>query len=338
MWKTKIITDIRISQSPVWTRTTDFVGNIKSGLLKFLPKLSDKLPVRLKPFLNTLIIIKNMRRYDVVITANIKTAQLIAIFRKLFNIKKTKQIILELMLDEEALTIKWKIKRLIQRFILSSVDVTFVSSSDEVKKYSKRFNSLPGRFRFIHFHTNIIEPKIIRSPKSYILSAGKTGRDYSTLAEAVKDLPVDLLVISDHKSISEINFPGNTRILTDISWHNYLELLQSCRFVIVPLQKLVKSTGQVVILEAMALGKPVITTETVGTRDYVNSGHTGILVPPGDPFSLRKAICSLIDNQHLQEEISLNALKFIKESCTFDIYVRKILDTAEEIADFKSLQ
>lgn len=338
MEKIRILTDIRISQSPLWVKKTDFTGDIDRWSSKHLNRLSHRLPRSLKPLFNSIIIIKNMQRYDVVITANIKTAQLIAIFRKLFNIKNTKHIVLELMLDEESLTTKWKIKRMLQRFIFSSFNVIFVSSSDEVKKYSQRFNLLPDKFRFIHFHTNIIEPKIIRSPKSYILSAGKTGRDYYTLAEAIKDLPVDLVVISDHKSISGINFPENTRILTDISWHNYLELLKNCWFVVVSLQELVKSTGQVVILEAMALGKPVIATETVGTRDYISPEHTGVLVPPGDPFSLRKAIVSLSNNQNLQEEISQNALKFIKENCTFEIYVKKILNTAEKICETRSIQ
>jgi glycosyltransferase involved in cell wall biosynthesis len=338
MGKTRIITDIRITQSPLWAKKTDFVGNISSGLLKFFPTLSDKLPVRLKPFHNALTILKNIRKYDIVITANIRTGQLVALLRKLFNVKNTKQIILEVMLDEKANNITWNIKRMIQQFIFSLVDVIFVSSYDEVEKYSKRFTLLPGRFRFLHFHTNIIDPKIVPSPKSYILSAGRTGRDYHVLAQAVNHLPVDIVVISDHNSIRGINFPDNTKILINISWHKYLELLQKCWFVVVPLQELVKSTGQVVILEAMALGKPVIASEAVGTSDYINSGHTGILVPPDDPLSLRKAICSLLNNQHLQEEISLNALKFIKENCTFDIYVRKILDTAEEIASSKSIQ
>jgi len=288
--------------------------------------------IQSKSVLEFIIISLNMRKYDVIVTAHIKTGQLVSIVRKLFGIKKPRHIVLEVMLDEEFHTIRWKIKRLIQRILLSSMDVIFVSSSDEVKKYEQRFKLAPGRFRFIHFHTNIIEPEIMRNQDGYILSAGKTGRDYSTLAEAVKDLPIDLVVISDRKSINGVKFPNNTRIFNDILWEDYLILLKNCQFVVVPLQDLVKSTGQVVILEAMALGKPVIASETVGTKDYIKTNDTGILIPPGEPFLLRQAIVSLLDDEDLQKQIAQNAIEFVEKNCTFEIYVEKILHTAEKIS------
>jgi glycosyltransferase involved in cell wall biosynthesis len=48
------------------------------------------------------------------------------------------------------------------------------------------------------------------------------------------------------------------------------------------------------ILEAMALGKPVIATNVAGSKDIVVDGQTGFLVPPRDPHSLAGAILSLI--------------------------------------------
>jgi hypothetical protein len=57
--------------------------------------------------------------------------------------------------------------------------------------------------------------------------------------------------------------------------------------VVVPLEDKARSVGQLTILQAMALGKPVIATRTVGTIDYVCHGVTGILVPPHDSASIR---------------------------------------------------
>ena len=51
-----------------------------------------------------------------------------------------------------------------------------------------------------------------------------------------------------------------------------------------------------VILEAMASGKPVVASELPGVSDVVDHGKTGYLVPPWDPEKLTKAIDSLLQN------------------------------------------
>lgn len=45
-----------------------------------------------------------------------------------------------------------------------------------------------------------------------------------------------------------------------------------------------------VVLEAMASGKPVVTTDVGGNREAVIDGITGLLVPPGDPHALADAL------------------------------------------------
>jgi glycosyltransferase involved in cell wall biosynthesis len=45
-----------------------------------------------------------------------------------------------------------------------------------------------------------------------------------------------------------------------------------------------------VVIEAMALGRPVIATNVGGTGDLVVSGETGVLIPPGDEDALVRAI------------------------------------------------
>jgi len=49
-----------------------------------------------------------------------------------------------------------------------------------------------------------------------------------------------------------------------------------------------------VVLEAMALGKPVVATRVAGIPEEVEGGVTGILVAPADPKSLAQAIISLL--------------------------------------------
>lgn len=51
-----------------------------------------------------------------------------------------------------------------------------------------------------------------------------------------------------------------------------------------------------VLVEALAGGTPVVTTDILGLPELVRHGHTGLLVPPDDPAALAAAIGKLLDD------------------------------------------
>jgi glycosyltransferase involved in cell wall biosynthesis len=326
----RILSDFRLSQIPLWKNRTHYIGNIKLVNVNKNDKAVVASSAWLSAFIDLSKILKNIKNYDILIQSNIRTAQLFGLFRSISRIKYPKQIVLELMLDEEQDTLAWKIKRAIQRFIFSYVDIVFVSSTHEIDVYSKRMNRPGKHFKFLPFHTNIMEPRITKRG-NYILSAGRTCRNYGVLADAVKDLDVEVVIVGDEHSVKGIHFPPNVTVMVEVPYSKYLDLLYNCRLVVVPLKKVVKSTGQVVFLEAMATGKPVIATETVGTKDYIQSGVNGILVPPDNPISLREAINTVMKNPELENNISTNALESVKKLYTLEKYCSTILNVAEEL-------
>jgi glycosyltransferase involved in cell wall biosynthesis len=62
----------------------------------------------------------------------------------------------------------------------------------------------------------------------------------------------------------------------------YLAELAAADIVVVPLAVATISAGQIVIIQAKVLGRPVITTDTVTTRDSAVDGEDALLVPLGD--------------------------------------------------------
>ena len=51
-----------------------------------------------------------------------------------------------------------------------------------------------------------------------------------------------------------------------------------------------------VVMEAMAMEKPVIATDVNGARELIKDGETGLVIPPRDPRAIARAIGDLIDN------------------------------------------
>jgi glycosyltransferase involved in cell wall biosynthesis len=60
------------------------------------------------------------------------------------------------------------------------------------------------------------------------------------------------------------------------------------------------------IIEAMALGRPVIASRVGGMVEIVRDGETGLLVPPGDPGALAQAIVHLLRDPQARERMGLH--------------------------------
>ena len=68
-------------------------------------------------------------------------------------------------------------------------------------------------------------------------------------------------------------------------------------------------TFGIVIVEAMAAGLPVITTNAAGCRDLVRNGDDGIMVDKKDPAELATAMIKLINDQELRNEYKMKSKK-----------------------------
>jgi glycosyltransferase involved in cell wall biosynthesis len=63
-----------------------------------------------------------------------------------------------------------------------------------------------------------------------------------------------------------------------------------------------------VLIEAMALAKPIVATRVGGVPDVIEDGSSGLLVPSANPDSLADAICTIMKNPSLAARLASHAV------------------------------
>lgn len=67
------------------------------------------------------------------------------------------------------------------------------------------------------------------------------------------------------------------------------------------------------VLEAMACGCPVITTDSIGVRDYVVDNHNALVTKVKEPYDMAQKIIKLINNNSLKKTLIENGLKTVEK-------------------------
>jgi glycosyltransferase involved in cell wall biosynthesis len=88
----------------------------------------------------------------------------------------------------------------------------------------------------------------------------------------------------------------------------------------------------IVVLEAMASGKPVVTTKAGGTEDIVRDGETGLLAPPRDPEALARAILALLSDPGRASSMGIEARKDVERRFSWETVCEAYLKIYSELA------
>lgn len=233
----------------------------------------------------------------------------IAFWQTIAFMKQPRHVILQFIMREKEDTFRSRFKYQFMRFIFSSVHRVVVSSTNEIEYYKSVFRWHQEKLVFVPFHT---APELLKrqsgSDEDYLLAAGRTFRDFETLLEAVAGAGTRLVLVGGTGAVERYSGLYNVQVLENIPVADLEALVLKARAVVVPLQDRPISIGQSVILQAMALGKPVIATRTAGTADYIKDMVDGILVNPYDALDLRRAIGMLRD-ESVRQMLGRNARK-----------------------------
>jgi glycosyltransferase involved in cell wall biosynthesis len=86
-----------------------------------------------------------------------------------------------------------------------------------------------------------------------------------------------------------------------------------------------------VLLEAMACAKPVVASDCGGPREIVESGVTGLLVPPKDPEILAKAILTLLRDADRRIQMGQAGAKRVRDRFSAERMVGRLEALYEEM-------
>jgi len=78
------------------------------------------------------------------------------------------------------------------------------------------------------------------------------------------------------------------------------------------------------LLEAMALGRPVVTTSAGGSGEVVVDGESGLVVPPRDPRALASAVERVLTDRGLAERLGEAATHRVREKFSLEAMLRSI--------------
>ena len=300
--------------------------------------LSDPLPFPLNPLvrkhqvyagldpLRALSILARHRDADVVLTCFEPGAAGLLALRHLAGFR-TPVAIIDIGLTED-----WAVRRRLLDFVVPRADAIYPLGQNQVE-YIHRHWRTRADVRLIHQH---IDPVFYQpgppAGAGPVLSVGDDhGRDFPTLLQAFAGLPGQLVLKT--RMVDAASQPANVQVVSArLPALGYRALFEQASIVVVPLRDMLTASGVGTVLEAMAMGKPLILSDSAGIRDYVIPDETALVVPCGDAAALRAAIQRLQREPHTRARLGAGARAFVMRHCTYAAHAATLAKALRELA------
>jgi glycosyltransferase involved in cell wall biosynthesis len=315
-----ILTNMAFAQSRVWREAATTICRVGES------------PDDLGALRQAVRLLRLRRRFDAVVTMGPRPSLAYGLLCALLR-RPSKQVMTELFLDApRPASPVWRIKTRLFSWVARRSLGILTNSSAEVGLIARRLGIPESQLRFVPMYTTIPQPGMVDKSDGSVVSIGRTLRDVDALVAAAHQIEAPLTVVAGPRDRVPSALPPRMTILREIPMEEAHRRLRRAAVVVLPLLPAERSTGQVVMFEAMALGKPVVATRCIGTIDYIRDGDNGLLVEPGDAQGLADAVNRLLRDPALAKRLAARALEDCQGDWTPDAHARRKLDAIAELA------
>jgi glycosyltransferase involved in cell wall biosynthesis len=153
-------------------------------------------------------------------------------------------------------------------------------------------------------------------------------RDFALLLHVAQRLPdVSFRIVTSREHLRRFSsVPENVSVETEIPFEEMRRRLMEARVVALPVRENSYSGATTVLLQAMALGKPVVVTRTkaIETGYGLVDGENCRLVAPGDDAGFERALTGVLRDEFHARALGSSARTTVERELTWDRYVSRI--------------
>ena len=285
----------------------------------------------IKYFIFPFKIFLSRKKYDNVIGWQAFYGLIFAFYCRLFHVKKVNSLLIKNFVYKPKKGIIGKIYFSFMKYIVKSkyVDIFVCSSKSHLDYCVKVFEEPGQRFVFLPFGINDFAKRAGESKAmtdKYVLSLGRSNRDWDFLIDSFADTEFNLKIICDE--LYRENVPANIEILNDVWKEETHEYIRNSQCMIIPILNGEIASGETVLLLAMSFSKPIIITKPSALADdYIVDGETGLIVNKNKE-ELLDAVRKLYNDKGFSQAIAKNGRILYEKKhslFTFGTYVGKTL-------------
>ena len=232
-------------------------------------------------------------------------------YKKLFKVNRIVDVTILTFIYKERKGVIGKLYKWFISYCLSCNDLKniIVFSENEVDYYSKCFPKCVSKFKYYPLGIDLIPQNQFKFnhelyAQNYIFTSGSSNRDYEFLISALNRTGYNVKI-----ACQGLNLPhdDNIEILNKVHADKMLNYLYNCRIVVIPLRDLNISSGQLMILQAMQFGKPIIVTNNKGVYSYIKDYYNGFIIE-NNKDELLKKVNLLYSNKNIYDSMSKNEI------------------------------
>jgi glycosyltransferase involved in cell wall biosynthesis len=190
--------------------------------------------------------------------------------------------------------------------------------------------ALLPRLEFVPFGVDVhaLTPGNDALPNGVVSVGADPHRDFPLLARVAQrmpDVPFHVVTTKEHAG-DLISPPENLVVETDLPFGEMLERLRGARAVALPVRENSYSGATTVLLQAMALEKPVVVTRTsaIATGYGLVDGENVRLVTPGDEESFARALDVVLRDEFHARALGASARATVERQLSWERYVDRL--------------